>query len=157
MKRHGFTIVELLIVIVVIAILASISVVAYNGIQNRANDVAIQADLNNIAKKVFEVSTETGQVSIPTAAMNLHVSKSAYNITSNNLYFCRNTTTNEFAISAYSKSGIQWKYVNGTVSQHGSRLYAVQTCDLILGTWDGAGLGYNYNSGTNPTWANWAG
>ena len=34
----GFTIVELLIVIVVIAILASISVVAYNGIQQRANN-----------------------------------------------------------------------------------------------------------------------
>lgn len=35
-KRHGFTIVELLIVIVVIAILAAITVVAYNSIQNRA-------------------------------------------------------------------------------------------------------------------------
>ena len=31
--KHGFTIVELLIVIVVIAILAAITVVAYNGIQ----------------------------------------------------------------------------------------------------------------------------
>lgn len=35
-KNQGFTIVELLIVIVVIAILASITVVAYQGIQNRA-------------------------------------------------------------------------------------------------------------------------
>lgn len=34
----GFTIVELLIVIVVIAILATISIVAYNGIQVRARD-----------------------------------------------------------------------------------------------------------------------
>lgn len=37
-NKHGFTIVELLIVIVVIAILAAISIVAYNGIQNRAEN-----------------------------------------------------------------------------------------------------------------------
>jgi prepilin-type N-terminal cleavage/methylation domain-containing protein len=36
-KLYGFTIVELLIVIVVIAILAAISVVAYSGITQRAN------------------------------------------------------------------------------------------------------------------------
>jgi len=37
-KQKGFTIVELLIVIVVIAILAAISVVAYNGIQTRSEN-----------------------------------------------------------------------------------------------------------------------
>src|SRR5690606_30018009 len=37
-NTHGFTVVELLIVIVVIGILAAITVVAYNGIQQRARD-----------------------------------------------------------------------------------------------------------------------
>lgn len=38
-KQTGFTIVELLIVIVVIGILAAITIVAYNGIQQRANNL----------------------------------------------------------------------------------------------------------------------
>jgi len=38
MNKRGFTIVELLIVIVVIAILAAISIVAYNGIQQRSRN-----------------------------------------------------------------------------------------------------------------------
>lgn len=41
-SRSGFTIVELLIVIVVIAILAAISVVAYNGIQTRTTNTKQQ-------------------------------------------------------------------------------------------------------------------
>lgn len=46
----GFTIVELLIVIVVIAILAAISIVAFNGVQDRAKATKIKADLNQISK-----------------------------------------------------------------------------------------------------------
>ena len=38
---RGFTIVELLIVVVIIAILAAITLVTYNGIQQRANNAAI--------------------------------------------------------------------------------------------------------------------
>lgn len=49
-QRSGFTLVELLIVIVVIAILASISIVAYQGIQSRARDTQRLQDVKTIAK-----------------------------------------------------------------------------------------------------------
>lgn len=49
-RQKGFTIVELLIVIVVIAVLATISVVAYSGIQQRARDSQRKSDLAAIAK-----------------------------------------------------------------------------------------------------------
>lgn len=44
-KQSGFTIVELLIVIVVIAILAAITLVTYNGIQVRARDTRRSTDI----------------------------------------------------------------------------------------------------------------
>lgn len=49
-KQTGFTIVELLIVIVVIGILAAITVVAYNGVQNRANDAQTDSSMSSIRK-----------------------------------------------------------------------------------------------------------
>ena len=49
-KQKGFTIVELLIVIVVIAILAAISIVAFTGVQQRGRDSQRASDVSNIAK-----------------------------------------------------------------------------------------------------------
>jgi prepilin-type N-terminal cleavage/methylation domain-containing protein len=51
-KQTGFTIVELLIVIVIIGILAAITIVAYNGIQERARQQKIQTDLTAIEKAI---------------------------------------------------------------------------------------------------------
>jgi len=51
-NSRGFTIVELLIVIVVIAILAAITIVAYNGIQQRSHTTAQKTTAENVAKKV---------------------------------------------------------------------------------------------------------
>jgi prepilin-type N-terminal cleavage/methylation domain-containing protein len=48
----GFTIVELLVVIVVVAILAAISIVAYNGIQDRARRSSASSSLSQAIKKI---------------------------------------------------------------------------------------------------------
>ncbi|HEX7483861.1 MAG TPA: prepilin-type N-terminal cleavage/methylation domain-containing protein [Candidatus Saccharimonadales bacterium] len=61
MKQRGFTIVELLIVIVVIAILAAITIVAYNGIQGRAKDSTRLSDMTAIRKALELYKTANGQ------------------------------------------------------------------------------------------------
>ncbi|MFZ2835796.1 MAG: prepilin-type N-terminal cleavage/methylation domain-containing protein [Candidatus Saccharimonadales bacterium] len=57
---NGFTIVELLIVIVIIGILAAITIVAYNGIQNRARDAQRKSDLSQIAKALQMYKLDNG-------------------------------------------------------------------------------------------------
>ncbi|NTW61654.1 prepilin-type N-terminal cleavage/methylation domain-containing protein [Candidatus Saccharibacteria bacterium] len=51
-NKSGFTIVELLVVIVVIGILAAITVVSYSGISQRATVASLQSDLDNNSKKL---------------------------------------------------------------------------------------------------------
>lgn len=52
MKPRGFTIVELFIVIVVIGILAAITIVAFNGVQTRANNTAKSTAVSQIQKLI---------------------------------------------------------------------------------------------------------
>ena len=59
-RRHGFTIVELLIVIVVIGILASVSVAAFNGISTKAKVAMIQSDLSANAGRIQAYITDFG-------------------------------------------------------------------------------------------------
>jgi prepilin-type N-terminal cleavage/methylation domain-containing protein len=66
-KERGFTIVELLIVIVVIGILAAISIVAYNGVQNRAKTSNAQSIATNLAKKSEIYNTDDTTVGYPAA------------------------------------------------------------------------------------------
>src|SRR5665647_3760230 len=54
----GFTIVELLVVIVVIGILAAITIVAYTGISSKATVASLVSDLTNASQqlKIFQVT-----------------------------------------------------------------------------------------------------
>lgn len=60
-RLRGFTIVELLIVIVVIAILAAITVVAYTGVQQQAIDSKAQSDLSTLQKAIIAARQTTGK------------------------------------------------------------------------------------------------
>lgn len=60
-KQTGFTIVELLIVIVVIGILAAITIVAFNGIQERARDAKRQSNIQAVAKALEMYYVDNGR------------------------------------------------------------------------------------------------
>ena len=57
-KTKGFTLVELLIVIVVIAILAAISIVAYNGVTQKARDDERQSNARNLVNAAASYNSE---------------------------------------------------------------------------------------------------
>lgn len=52
LSKKGFTIVELLVVIVVIGILAAITVVSYTGVTTKANTATNQSNANSVVKSL---------------------------------------------------------------------------------------------------------
>lgn len=63
----GFTIVELLIVIVVVAILAALSLVVYNGIQDRARYVQHLSSLQQMKKAIEVYHAQNGEYPVATS------------------------------------------------------------------------------------------
>lgn len=61
-KQKGFTIVELLVVVVVIGILAAITVVAYSNVQQRSRDADRKADIATIKKMLLLYQADNGGV-----------------------------------------------------------------------------------------------
>lgn len=150
----GFTIIELLITIVVVAILAAISVVAYNGIQNRAHDAAVRHDLTNLGKKIeiYKISHPSGQYPPPAndaalASLQAKVSTHAYSrgfVTpegGHNLLYCRAANDEQFALIAWSKSGNGFVFTNGSI-----RPFEHQPASLVTSC---------PNAGISDGWRDW--
>ena len=101
-QRYGFTIVELLIVVVVIAILAAITIVAYNGISNRAKSSALRSETSQAVKKVLSYAvTNNDQYPSTLALAGLTDTATSYQYTVDN-------TAKTFCVTATSQNLSAW-------------------------------------------------
>jgi len=116
-KNQGFTIVELLIVVVVIAILAAITIVSYNGITARANSSAAAATASSLQKKaeLFASDGPTGTYPRNISDLNgsaaiLTVSPSQTTTSNNSWYVAQNTikTTSSAPNASNGKDTVQY-------------------------------------------------
>ena len=95
--QRGFTIVELLIVIVVIGILAAIVIVAYNGVQNKARTTKAQTNASAVQKVAEAYNADNGvypgtianfasasSVKLPTGVTVVSAAATPFGLTSGN-------------------------------------------------------------------------
>lgn len=80
-SEQGFTIVELLIVIVIIGILAAIVIVAYTGITQRANNQKYQANADAIKTIAETINADSGSYPTGTDTTTLKASFNANSTT----------------------------------------------------------------------------
>lgn len=154
-KQKGFTIVELLIVIVVVGILAAIVIVAYSAVQNQANDTSVITDLSSVSKQIFNYQTinaayPQGFAQLATLKIGLAVnaySRGMYNGASwyNMLYCWPNAADpTTFALIAQSRSGNVYEAKNGRITKVAYAFTgSATTC---------ASAGVPMDSGSNRDW-----
>ena len=168
-KQTGFTIVELLIVVVVIAILAAITIVAYNGITNRAKESSVASEVSQGLKKVeaFKAASSTGSYpTTPTEAgvVNIQgldyfysgVAPESYCIQSVDgtiTYSATNKATNPIKGTCAENGLIGWWRLNGNGNDSsGNNWTATLTGTAGIGQNGQADGAYAFN-GATPTGA----
>ncbi|RYX79489.1 prepilin-type N-terminal cleavage/methylation domain-containing protein [bacterium] len=102
-SQRGFTIVELLIVIVVIGILAAIVIVAYQGVSNRAKVASVTSGLTQYSKKINVYNSTNGNY--PTS-----LSEAGIKDGDGVLYQYTSASTSEYCLTA--TSGTMTYYVS---------------------------------------------
>lgn len=118
-KRHhltdtskvGFTIVELLVVIVVIGILAAITIVSYGGLTNKAVEVSLQSDLTNSSDqlkiyKAYHGSFPTSLDGDDCPLTPIYDTNYCLEASSNNSYTSYGSNGTSFSLSATNDNGM---------------------------------------------------
>jgi prepilin-type N-terminal cleavage/methylation domain-containing protein len=108
-QQSGFTIVELLIVIVVIGILAAITIVAYNGVQRRASTANIQSNLSNLGRAVMIYNADNGafpasDASVKEVLQNAKQWDATHSMNTHTYLFCSNATA--YAVISMNAPGV---------------------------------------------------
>ena len=116
----GFTIVELLIVIVVIGILAAITIVSFNGVQSRAQASATQSALSQANKKLATYIVENltypaDQTAFNTLIPNTGATTFQYSASTGPNYYCITATT---ASTSYKSDSTNTAPASGACAGH---------------------------------------
>lgn len=113
-KPTGFTIVELLIVIVVIGILAAITIVVYIGVQQRASIASLDSDLEGAAKQFgIDNAANSGYPTTVAAANNGQGLKSSAGNSFSTYTVNNSSSPQTFCLSETNTSGVSY-YITGT-------------------------------------------
>ncbi len=110
---RGFTLVELIIVIVVIGILAAIILVAYSGVTANARESAAKSDLSNFYKKLAIYKARNGEYPSSAAEMKslgLHFNHDAFQSSATkpytvNLLYCRYDNNQGYVLQSFTANG----------------------------------------------------
>lgn len=116
LRLAGFTIVELLVVIVVIGVLAAITLVSYTGIQSRANIAVLVSDMDNATKLLSMYSAVNGNYPATLAEVNNGAGVPASSGTTYDEYF---PTATSYCITA-SKNSTIYRVTNSTAARLGT-------------------------------------
>ena len=140
-KTSGFTIVELLIVIVVIGILAAITIVAFNGVQNRAKASALQSTVSQLAKRLESAKVVDSNSGYPAtlAAANITAAPNvSYSVNPTNTGYCLTAVDGDMAY--YSTNTTKIATLGNCV-----------TADGLMAWWPFNGSGDDISGGGNDT------